>query len=90
MKKIYLILSSISLALFFNSCGGGSGDMTDRVDLTGTNIINVVDCNTNQVTDILRGDTLVRDTNTTIVTLVENVNNTKNVCVNNGSAHIVR
>ena len=110
MKKIYLIISSISLALLLSGCGGGGGgtaegdgdipsssgdDGSTTTDGGGTTsgdggsiIIQVTDCYT--YTILYTGDTLVKETDDTVVTIRDNADDSQDVCVNQGAAHILR
>jgi len=86
MKKIYLILNSISLALLLSACG--TGDMSEDTN-TGDNVkVVVTACNT--YTIIQSGDTLVKDSDNTSIITVFNSDGLKKVCVQTGSAHILR
>ena len=86
MKKIYLIISSISLALLLSACGGG-----DAVDsANGSTSISIVMCDTNTTTPLQSGDTIVKDTDNTTLTITDIDQTSKTVCVDAGSAHIVR
>lgn len=86
MKNIYLIISSIVLALLLSACGGGGGTGDSGSSSTQ---IQVVDCDTNTTTPLLSGDTLVQETDDTTVTITD-TNGDKEVCVDTGAAHIVR
>lgn len=86
MKNIYLILSSIGLALLLSACGGGGGGSTVDSGDSSTQI-SVNNCPV--YTDLLVGDTLVKEDDNTTVTIRDTDGN-KDVCVNTGSAHIVR
>ena len=88
MNKIYLIISLTVISLFLASCGGGD---THEIGSTGTNTsTTIVVKNCNEFTTIKSGDTLIKDSNSTIVTIVDNSNGDKKVCVDSGSAHILR
>lgn len=83
MKKIYLLISLISLALLLSACGSG-GDGIQSVT------ISIVNCDTNTTTPLLSGDTLIKEDDNTTVTIVDVDSVSKTVCVNTGSAHISR
>jgi len=85
MKRINLILSTISLALLLSACGGG-GETSVGGDSSGQ--IAVSSCPT--YTTLNSGDTLVKETNDTTVTIRSVDSTTNEVCVNTGSAHILR
>ncbi len=94
MKHIYLILSLISLVLFFSSCGGNRegtvedrGGTTDGSDKVKIQKIQVSTCNT--YTSIQNGDTLVKETDNTVVTIRDIDSLNKAVCINIGAAHIL-
>ena len=95
MKKIYLLISSISLALLLTACGGGGSTdesrkgVSDGNDSNNGDIVKVVDCSTGEVTSIESGDILLRDTTNTMVTITD-TDGHKTVCVDVGSAHISR
>lgn len=84
MRNIYLIISSLSLALFLSACGSGSDGTTNPSN------VQVVNCDTNTTTTIYTGNTLVKEDNNTTVTITDIDSSSKTVCVNTGSAHIVR
>lgn len=87
MKKIYLAISTTVVALLLSACGGGGGSASFSDAQT---LITIVDCNTSTFTPIQTDDVLVKDTEITKVTIVHDSNNTKKVCVDLGSAHLVR
>lgn len=84
MKKIYLTLTTISLALFLSGCGEGD----DASFSNSETLITISPCET--YTDILTGDTIVQDSSGTSIKTVFNTDGSKKVCVLSGSAHIVR
>lgn len=85
MKKIVLIISTISLALLFSACGGGDGE--GNFD-TGQQKIDITSCET--YTTIQTNDLLVKDDENTTVKIVHDSNSTKTICVVTGSAHLIR
>jgi hypothetical protein len=84
MKKIYLTLSSITLALLLSTCGGGDSSSFEN----SQTLITIPSCETYE--DIVTGDTVVQDESNTSIKTVFNTDGTKKVCVLTGSAHIVR
>lgn len=89
MKKIYLIISSISLALLLSACGGGSGGTFEGVvdSNNSNNTIQVTICPV--YTTLLSNDTLVSESDDTTVT-IRDTDGVKDVCVNTGAAYILR
>ncbi len=85
MKTIYLILATITTALLFSACGSG-GDTFD----TGEEKVVIVTCDTNTTTLIQPNDLLVKDSANTTVTVTHNSDDTKEICVETGSAHLIR
>ena len=85
MKKITLLCSSISLALFLSACGGNGDGQFD----TGEEKIDVPACSDSNLT-IAPNDLLVKDDSNTTVTISHDLNGTKTVCVSIGTAHIIR
>ena len=84
MRNIYLLISSITLALFLSACGDDGDGKFD----TGEEKITVTTCE-NYIT-LQTNDTLVKDDNNTTVKIIHDSNNTKQVCIVTGSAHIIR
>jgi len=85
MKKIILILSSLLIALLFSACGGGDGE--GHFD-TGEQKITITNCET--YVTIQTNDLLVKDDSNTTVKIVHDSNGTKTICVEIGSAHLIR
>lgn len=86
MKKIYLIISSITLALLLSACGGGGGSDASFDD--AQNKITLQMCET--YTDIQTGDTIIQNETNTSIKTVFNTDGSKKVCVLSGSAYILR
>jgi hypothetical protein len=80
MKKIYLTLTTLSLALLLSACGG-SEDNSET-------LITIPPCETYE--DIVAGDIVVQDDVNTSIKTVFNTDGSKKVCVLTGAAHIVR
>lgn len=85
MRKIYLILTSFTLALFLSACGGGGSDASFS---NAEQKITIPNCETYET--IEDGDTVIQDQNSTSIKTVFDQNGTKKVCVLTGSAHILR
>ena len=86
MRNIYLIISTISLALFLSACGGGGGGGTS-VGGDSSTWIQITDCE--DYVPLLDGDTVVKETDDTSVKIVDSSGD-KTICVVSGAAHIVR
>ena len=84
MKRIYIVLSSI-IVLIFTACGDNGDGKFD----TGLEKVIVVTCS-NGFTTIDEGDILAKDEDNTVIQIVHDSNNTKKVCVDTGSAHIIK
>ena len=84
MKKIYLIISSITLALFLSACGGGSDASFSNSEVQ----IDIPTCEMYE--NIITGDTIIQKENNTSIKTVFDINGTKKVCTLNGSAYILR
>ena len=89
MKKIYKILTPISLALFLSACGGSGDDASFK---NSEEKITIVMCDTNNpvFTTIEINDTLVKTNTNTTVQIVHESNDNKKVCVDTGSAYLLR
>jgi hypothetical protein len=95
-------ITILVITLFFSACGGGSGDTFED---SSTKII-IIDCNnsnseigTNDCGDedtpdyytcLESGDTLIKEDENTIVEIVHDIDDNKKVCVQSGSAYILR
>ena len=84
MRNIYLIISSITLALFLSACGSDGEGKFD----TGQEKITVTSCES--YITLQTNDLLVKDDSNTTIKVTHDSNNTKQVCVATGSAHIIR
>lgn len=83
MKKIYLIIITISLSLFLSACGGGDGSAGN----TDSNI-DIPDCEV--YVNFLSGDTIIQKVSGTSIKTVFDINGTKKVCTLTGAAYILR
>jgi maltose-binding protein MalE len=87
MKRIYKIITPVSLALFFSACGGENDSHFGNSE----NKRSIVKCDeTNQYTQIQTNDKLIEEDTNTTVKIIHNPNNTKQVCVQDGSAYLLR
>jgi len=106
VKRKYLIISSISLALLLSACGGGSGSTT----FEGSGSITIIQCDnsnsaiaTNDCGDsttpdyytcLKSNDTLVSENDNTLLEIIDKADGSKKVCIKDttpsGAAHIVR
>ena len=85
MKKLYIVLTITFAALLLSACGGGgSNGSFSNAEQT----IAIPNCETYE--NILDGDTVIQDQNSTSIKTVFDANGTKKVCVLTGSAHILR
>lgn len=89
MKNIYLIATSIIIALFLSACGeGDSASFTGSTSTSSIITIPIPMCE--DYVNILTGDTVVQDETGTTIKTVFNTDGSKKVCVLTGSAHIIR
>lgn len=92
-----IITASVLAILSFTACSGGSSSSTSDPVQTPQNIAIDVVCEDtpdasamqNYITT-LSGDTIIKDTNDTTISLFIDSDNVKKVCLVNGSAHIQR
>ena len=97
MRTIIIFIVSI-MALSFSACsnwpyGEGNGD-TNSTTIT---IAIDVDCIANATAadidtyiTLLSGDSIVKDDENTTISILVDTNNLKKVCLESGSAHIIR
>jgi len=83
MKKIYLLISAVIIALLFAACGDG-------VITESENSIKITLKDCNDYTQIISGDVVVSDEQSTTLTTILDANGSKSICVQSGSAHILR
>jgi len=94
MKNILFLTILIFISIGFISCGSDESS----IGVSGEIIINIdtycVEDETleaiNTYHNIQYGDTIVKDENSTVIEIYHKSDNTKSVCLVNGSAHIVR
>lgn len=84
MKRDCIILTTTTLVLLLSACGG---DGKGRFD-TGNEKVIVSNCETYITIQV--DDLLVKDSTNTTIKIVHDANDTKQVCVVSGSAHIIR
>ncbi len=89
MKKIYLILSLISLVLFFSSCGGRSSELDEEDIKDGEDTLKIQVSKCDTYTQIQNGDILIKEIDGTVVTIRDIDSLNKAVCVDTGAAHIL-
>jgi len=84
MRNIYLIISSITLALLLSACGGGgTSEGGDTLKIT------IPACG--EIYELLYdGDAVIKNEDNTSVKTVFNTDGTKKICVLSGSASILR
>jgi len=99
MKKKIYIIATVAVTLFLSACSGGGGTSEGG----GANQITITTCSTpstgtitcgsgtipNNYTCIESGDTLVKVDSNTTVQIVQNPNS-KMVCIDSGSAYLLR
>lgn len=85
MRNIYLIISSITIALLLSACGGGGGGTSEGGD---TLTITIPACETYEL--LYDGDAVIKNEDNTSVKTVFNTDGTKKICVLSGSASILR
>jgi len=95
MKKILYIINITLLLITLSSCG--SSDTQEGDNIAKIDVINCDLSNSNHAlndcigyTCINKKDTLVSNTNDTVLQIIHFNNDDKKVCVQNGSAHILR
>ena len=80
------------LTLSFTACGGGSDDASFANSETMIDID--VNCTTpatiSTYITLHSGDAVVKDDDNTTISIYHDVNGTKKVCLESGSAHIIR
>lgn len=100
MKKIISIILPITIAIVFTACGGGGGDSSFSNNSNGTsnNIPINIPCLVGNISindfssylTLNSGDEILKNDDSTVVTIYHNVSGEKKVCLNSGSAYIVR
>lgn len=94
MKKLISIILPIIVAIGFTACGGGGGgDSSFKQETIAITISCVATPSSNDFASYITlnsGDEIVNDSADANVTTYHNVGGEKKVCLNSGSAHIVR
>ena len=97
--RVLHILIAITTTILLTACGGGGGGGGTAIG-GGTIQIQITDCATGSVgtddcgsgsdhyTCMQANDTIVQNTDDTVVTIVEN--ETRKICVVSGAAHLLR
>ena len=92
IKKILSLATFTAIIIGFSACGGGGGSFTNSETLIPID----VNCTANATTtdidtyiELKSGDVIVEDENATIKTY-HDTSGTKRVCIDSGSAHIIR
>lgn len=98
MKKILSMLLTTIIAITFTACGGGGGgdssfkQTTVNITVACTTVSPAVptagDIATYQ--EVFSGDSIVKDTPSSIVQIYTPIGGNSRVCIQSGSAHIVR
>lgn len=95
MKRVLYIINIVFIVAILSSCGSSDTQEGDNIikrvvincDLSN-GLIGVNDCSGYTCLNI--NDTLVSNTNDTLLEIIHTSNNDKKVCVKQGSAHILR
>lgn len=96
MKKLISIILPIIVAIGFTACGGGGGgdsSFSNKEQIIVITIACVASPSSNDFASYITlnaGDEIVNDSADANVTTYHNVGGEKKVCLNSGSAHIVR
>jgi|GEM_PF-2088518 len=92
MKKYRYILITTLAALFLSACSEG-GDASFKDGITNISLASYP-CQTpvdlSSYAALQSGDTVVKEDANAEVIIYHDVNNTKKICLVNGSAHIIR
>lgn len=98
MKTILSIIFTAIITITFTACGGGGGgdssfkQTTVNITVACTTVSPAVpsagDIATYQ--EVFSGDSIVKDTGSTIVQIYTPIGSNSRVCLQSGSAHIVR
>lgn len=98
MKKIISIILPITIAIVFTACGGGGGDSSFSNNSNRNTIPINIACLVGNISindfasylTLNSGDEVLKNDDSTVVTIYHNISGEKKVCLNSGSAYIVR
>ena len=95
MKKIILIITLTILSIGFSACGGGDSSSGGTPITPATEIIPItVTCTTPATLEtymtLQSSDTIVKESVDAVVTIYHDADGIKKVCLESGSAHVVR
>lgn len=92
MKRIYILINTISLALLLSACGGGSGSSGDGLFDSGNTKISLSLCNNtnSSFTAIEDEDLLKKQSADARVNIVHDSNDNKKICLLSGEAYLIR
>lgn len=97
LNNILFISASITLLLSMNACSGGGSDaqFTNAEEKIVISDCNLSDNNISFIipddfTTMISEDAIIRNANATIITTYHDINGTKKICVDQGSAYLLR
>ncbi len=90
MRNILYITILTLITIIFTSCGNSDSTNTTVQTEISHVIVLITDCYENNPVNLQTDDTIVKDEDGTTITILHKDDDTKTVCVDNGSAHIVR
>ena len=97
MKRIYKLLIITIIALGFSACDDedGGSNASFSIEETSSNNTTIMGCNdTTDIPDgyttLNSGDTIVKSTDGTEISVYHNSDGTKKICVEAGSAYIIQ
>ena len=101
MKKLLSILLVITISITFVACGGGGGGSGGGGTPPSSNVSITVSCTTvspaspttsdiSTYHEVFSGDSIVQDNASTIIQIYTPIGSNSRVCLQSGSAHIVR
>ena len=91
-KNLIAIFVIITISIGFSACS----DDGNFSDTDSNDTVSITDCNEtgltipDDYTTMLSADTLVQDATNTVVTTYHNISGTKKVCIESGTAYIIR